>query len=59
MRENNTAVSKTPMTEYVVDGDKIYPKQTPPPPEHTSATAKPSDRPKDPGKSKPPRTDNQ
>ena len=52
MRENNTAVTKTPMVEYVVDGDKLYPKQVSPPREHTSAAAKPPVRPKDPGKSK-------
>ena len=58
MRENNTAVSNTPMTEYIVDGDKIYPKRAQPPREHSSASAKPADRPKDQGKSKSPRKDN-
>ncbi|MDE2634828.1 MAG: hypothetical protein OXI30_00565 [Chloroflexota bacterium] len=57
MRENNSAVSKTPMTEYIVDGDKIYPKQAQPPREHSSSSAKPADRPNDLGKSKPPRKD--
>lgn len=52
MSENNTAVTKTPMVEYVVDGDKLYPKQAPPTREHTSAAAKAPDRPKDPAKSK-------
>lgn len=58
MRENNTAVSNTPITEFIVDGDKIYPKQAQPPREHSSASAKPADRPNNPGKSKPPRKDN-
>ncbi len=57
MSENNTAVTKTPMVEYVVDGDKIYLKQAPPSREKTSA-AKPADHPKDLGKSKRPRKDN-
>lgn len=57
MRENNTAVSNTPMTEYIVDGDKIYAKQAQPPREHSSASVKPADRPKDPRKSKRPRKD--
>ncbi len=53
MRENNTAVTKTPMTEYIVDGDKIYPKQTHPPPDNTPTITDPKDAPKKPGKSKP------
>lgn len=57
MRENNTAISNTPITEYVVDGDKIYSKQAPPR-DGSSLAAKAADRPKDLGKSKPPRKEN-
>lgn len=59
MRENNTAVTKTPMTEYIVDGDKIYPKPAPPSLANTPAATKPANRPTDPGKLSSPGKDNQ
>ena len=53
MRENNTAVTMTPMTEYVVDGDRIYPRQAPPPRDKPPTVAEPKNRPKGSDKSKP------
>lgn len=53
MKENNRAYSRTPMTEYVVDGDRIYPKEAPPPRGESSAAAKPADRAKGSSESKP------
>ena len=58
MRENNTAVTKTPMTEYIVDGDKIYPKQTQPSPDNTSTITDPKDGSKKRVNQSPTRTDN-
>ena len=53
MKENNRAYSKTPMTEYIVDGDKIYLKEAPPPRGESSAAAKSANRAKGSGESKP------
>ncbi len=55
MRENNTAISNTPITEYVVDGDRIYPKHAPPVLDSLAAAATPQDPPKDAAKPKPTR----
>ena len=57
MKENNTAISNTPITEYIVDGDNIYPKEAPPALDSAPTAAKPADQPKDLDKSKPPRKD--